>query len=142
MLEEFKLQACYLLPVKSGEATELQEINLDDEEKSESFVHGEHSENTLEIDRVENTNDEKPASHPNLKILELVGFLGARCDVQLTLAIVDYARSLHTIICDTRGVRHTGTFFYSEAGNEYDVAKSRARKLAKIVAPKVKLVMI
>ncbi|XP_074289642.1 uncharacterized protein LOC141614800 [Silene latifolia] len=126
MLEEFKLQICFLDKLQGfEEASELQEIDLENEKENE-----------------ETNSSEKP-SHPNLRIMELVGFLGTRCDVQLALAVVSYASSLETIICDPEGKRFTlsDTTFWTDFSEEFEVAKRRACKLAKIVAPKVNVVI-
>ncbi|KAH9605451.1 hypothetical protein KSS87_000923, partial [Heliosperma pusillum] len=132
MLEEFKLQVDYAtIAEELIEARELQEVDLENENEIEEI-------NNSEIALVQEAN------HPNLRILEIVGFAGASCDVQLALAIVNYASSLETIICDPAGVGYfcTGSMFWFDSSTQYEAAKRRARKLAKIVAPKVTLLRV
>ncbi|XP_074286213.1 putative F-box/FBD/LRR-repeat protein At4g00315 isoform X2 [Silene latifolia] len=145
MLEEFKLQVAFMggRQRKFEEANELQGIVLEDEHENGEATNSEISQ--FREAKVENMNEEKQ-THKNLKTLEIVGFLGASCDVQLALAIVSYASSLETIICDPQALRYSGTpyGFFNDSWREYDVAKSkrRALKLSKIVAPMVKVVII
>ncbi|KAH9605446.1 hypothetical protein KSS87_000918 [Heliosperma pusillum] len=142
MLEEFKLQVDFMtIAEELVEARELQEIDLENEDEIEEMNNSEIGL-VREAD-VGNTNEEEQ-SHPSLRILEVVGFAGASCDVQLALAIVSYASSLKTIICDPAGVRYscTGSMFWSDSSTQYKAAKRRARKLAKIVAPKVTVMIV
>ncbi|KAK9667284.1 hypothetical protein RND81_14G245200 [Saponaria officinalis] len=144
-LEEFKMQITYTQTDGFCEASVLREIDLDENSQLEINFSGDHD---MEIGHVPDTvignmNEEK-STHRNLRILEVVGFLGVECDTRLILAIVSYACSLKTIICDPEGIRysHTPFDFFTDAENKYDAAKRRARKLAKIVAPKVTVVVI
>ncbi|KAH9619137.1 hypothetical protein KSS87_005245 [Heliosperma pusillum] len=141
VLEEFKLQVDFMtVDEELVEARELQEIDLENENEIEEINNSEIG--LVQEANVVNTNEEQ--SHPNLRILELVGFAGASCDVQLALAIVSYASSLKTIICDPAGDRYfcTGSMFWSDSRTQYEAAKRRACKLAKIVAPKVTVMIV
>ncbi|KAK9667289.1 hypothetical protein RND81_14G245500 [Saponaria officinalis] len=144
-LEEFKMQIMYMQKDGFCEAIVLREIDLDENLQPEINFSSDHD---MEIGHVPDTvignmNEEK-SSHRNLRILEVVGFLGVECDTRLILAITNYACSLKTVICDPQGIRYSHTPFnnFMDAPNEYDAAKRRARKLAKIVEPKVKVVVI
>ncbi|KAK9667287.1 hypothetical protein RND81_14G245300 [Saponaria officinalis] len=144
-LEELKMQIIYMQNDGYCEADVLREIDLDENLQPEiNFSSGHDMEIGHVPDTVTGNMNEEKSSHQNLRILEVVGFLGVECDTRLILAIINYACSLKTVICDPQGIRYSHTPFdnFTDAPNEHDAAKRRARQLAKIVEPKVKVVVI
>ncbi|KAH9621409.1 hypothetical protein KSS87_012543 [Heliosperma pusillum] len=78
-------------------------------------------------------------SHPSLKLLEIAGFGGCSYDVDIIISIMRSAWNLETIICDPH---RSDSDMYDTYDDDVLTSRARAYTLAKIIPPKISVVII